>query len=95
MRYDQDGGEHTARDPVELRELALNGYLRVDDVSSAALSIFAHESHPSHFVGEVNGPLVCYLRLLPSPALDENLPRPSRFLRAPYDASLTVFDASF
>ena len=40
-----------AEDPVTIRELSLHSYLRVDDVSQAALGIFSQESHPSQFVG--------------------------------------------
>jgi hypothetical protein len=35
-------GDHAAEDPVLLRELSLNSYLRVDDVSQAALGGAVH-----------------------------------------------------
>jgi|AntAceMinimDraft_1070359.scaffolds.fasta_scaffold07265_5 hypothetical protein len=34
-------GDHAAEDPVTLRELSLTSYLRVDDISQAALGIFS------------------------------------------------------
>ena len=40
-----------ATDPARLRELSLDGYLRVDESTLASLGVFAPDPHPSSFVG--------------------------------------------